>query len=532
MNPAFENLSAREQAWIESYVNETIEAAEFADFQNALAASPELRAALRGYLALDGLLRENFRPRLALLDGWPAEALPPARIPLWRPIAVAAALAFLAGGVLVAMWTSSTAVTPQAEALCEGYAVIHRIQSSSPMRAGDSLEGRFVLPDGDAQLHFFCGARVTIEGPAELDIQTAWKAVCSRGNLHVQVPPAARGFVLSTPGSEIVDLGTEFALLVQDGDTTVEVLDGEVEIRHGDEEEQVLGSGQARFLPRAGVAKKVTAANLAVPDLSRLAGQYDASLRAAFERWQTHSAALAMDERLIAYYDFQGISESRIPNLARERDAERDGAVILASPVDGRWPGMKQALEFHRPGSRARVSLKGEFSAFTFAAWVRVDSLERHYNALFMSDSYQTGEPHWQIENSGRLMISVMVDDSAPNPNHKRGKGVHRIYYSPKIWGPSMSGKWLHLASVYDPVGRKACHYVDGEQVSCEEIPTRMFIDKLRIGNAEIGNWGEPFRRDEPFFAIRNLNGRIDELLLLDAALTAEDIRELWQRSK
>ena len=33
-----------------------------------------------------------------------------------------------------------------------------------------------------------------------------------------------------------------------------------------------------------------------------------------------------------------------------------------------------------------------------------------------------------------------------------------------------MSGQWIHLASVYDPGGRKVSHYVDGEKVSSEEI--------------------------------------------------------------
>jgi hypothetical protein len=53
---------------------------------------------------------------------------------------------------------------------------------------------------------------------------------------------------------------------------------------------------------------------------------------------------------------------------------------------------------------------------------------------------------------------------------------------------PPHTGIARHNASVYDPAGRIACHYVDGEQVSCEEIPARMFINQLRIGNAEIGN--------------------------------------------
>ena len=95
-----------------------------------------------------------------------------------------------------------------------------------------------------------------------------------------------------------------------------------------------------------------------------------------------------------------------------------------------------------------------------------------------------------------------------------------------------MSGKWIHLTSVFDPVNREVCHYVDGKQVSKEVMKPTMVIDKLHIGNAEIGNWGDPFRRDEPHFAIRNLNGRIDELVLLNAALSPGEVHSLYEQSK
>ena len=203
----------------------------------------------------------------------------------------------------------------------------------------------------------------------------------------------------------------------------------------------------------------------------------------------------------------------------------------MAEPVDGRWPGFKSALEFHRPGSRVRVNIPGEFSAFTFACWVRIDSLDRQYNALFMGDGYETGEPHWQIRNDGSMMLSVMVDDTKPNPGAPNDAGFHRVYYSPPMWDLSMSGQWLHLASVFDPTGRTVSHYVNGREISSQEIEDRFLIQTLRIGNAEIGNWGLPFRQD-PWFAIRNLNGRMDELAIFRAALSPEEIADLFETSR
>ena len=194
---------------------------------------------------------------------------------------------------------------------------------------------------------------------------------------------------------------------------------------------------------------------------------------------------------------------------------------------------MKQALEFRRPGSRVRVNLPGEFSAFTFVTWVRIDSLDRWYNALFMADSYETGEPHWQIREDGSMMVSVMVDDSRTNPKNPDGPPIRfqRLYFSPPMWEPSMSGQWLHLASVFDPENKRVSHYVNGERISREEIKPEHHIDQLRIGNAEIGNWGQPFRED-PVFAIRNLNGRMDEIAIFNAALQDKEIASLYERSR
>jgi len=293
-----------------------------------------------------------------------------------------------------------------------------------------------------------------------------------------------------------------------------------------------LTKGAAVKLSKDGPLTPAETGQIEFPDTDRFGSRSLDSQIADFEKWKSHRDALARDERLIAYYAFDRESpEMPIPDLTIPRNPELDGSVILAEPVDGRWPGLKSALEFRRPGARVRVNVPGEFSAFTFATWVRIDSLDRVYNALFMGDSYETGEPHWQIRDDGAMMLSVMVDDSKPNPKAPNDAGLHRVYYSPPMWEMSMSGEWMHLASVFDPEGRAVSHFVNGEQVSTQEIEDKFLIKKLRIGNAEIGNWGLPFRED-PWFAIRNLNGRMDEIALFDAALGAEEIAGLFERSR
>ncbi|MEM9479913.1 MAG: LamG-like jellyroll fold domain-containing protein [Verrucomicrobiota bacterium] len=544
-------FSEKDLELVEAYVNETIERDQFVELEKRMAESADLRALVRKYLALDTSLHselgefESAWRDAGLSEEKKVVAFESARkLPVFVPMAAAAGIAFVCGILVMNGFrgegegSSSAEVAQGAEPSAEGFAVVTELLEAEwgggeSRSEGDSLGSEvFSLQSGTAGIRFFSGATMTVEGPAEIHLKSAWEAVCREGAIRMQVPPAARGFKLLSPGSEIIDLGTEFGLEVRDGSSRVEVFDGEIAVKHGEEKERLVKQGGAWSLPHEGKAEPIETGMVRAPDPANLDSHTEARRNASFAKWEAHRDALAMDKRLIAYYTFDDrVGSGLIPNLVEPESYDGFGAVILAESVDGRWPGMKSALEFPRAGARARVNLTGEFSAYTFMCWVRIDSLDRSYNALFMGDGYETGEPHWQIRNDGKLMLSVMVDDQRPNPKAANDDGFHRVYFSPPFWDPSMSGRWINLASVFDPVGREVSHYVNGERISTQEIEPDFFIDELRIGNAEIGNWGQPFRED-PTFALRNLNGRMDEIAVFDAALSADEVQQLYRRSR
>ena len=91
------------------------------------------------------------------------------------------------------------------------------------MRAGKLLR----LRRGLAEIEFDRGARVILQGPAELVLVSGAEARLIHGALTAHVPPPARGFTILSPGGKVVDLGTEFGLSVDDqGATTVRVFNG------------------------------------------------------------------------------------------------------------------------------------------------------------------------------------------------------------------------------------------------------------------------------------------------------------------
>lgn len=535
-----------ERQWIEEYCNQTISRDEFARFEKALEGSPELRTALRQYLALDSNLRQGSESLADIESAWsPVQPEKVVRFPSWIGIAAAAAVAFLVG--IGSDWVLSSSPEEidavatsdfSIEATANGYAVVHGIidaktESGTEISAGDILGSETIsLVSGSARVDFFSGAQVYIEAPAKLEIRSAWEAAFHSGKLRAKVPPAARGFVIEANGRRIVDLGTEFGVDTSAEEVKVEVFSGKVEL-----EDRELLKGDAVSLTPDGRTTPIQSNIGSFSNLFTMATGISDSANRSFANWTEYSDSFSCDSRLIAYYPFisKPVDRSdRVPSGLYPKNKELDGAVVLAEWVDGRWGGLKGAMEFRRPGSRVRVNIPGEFGAYTFSCWARIDSLDRQYNALFLADSYQTGEPHWQIRNDGVLMIGVMVDDQAPRPNQPLGHsqfGRSRNYYSPPFWDMTKSGQWLHLVSIYDPSARKAAHYVNGEKISEQEIEKEYVTDRLRIGNAEIGNWGDPNRKD-PSYAIRNLNGRIDELAIFDAALSEKEIKTLYEKGQ
>jgi hypothetical protein len=96
---------------------------------------------------------------------------------------------------------------------------------------GDVLgASRLRLKGGRATISMLTGVMVVIEGPADIDLVSGDQIYCRRGKLRTRVPAGAEGFVVSAPGSAVIDMGTEFAMnLTTDGRMRGRVYKGEVE---------------------------------------------------------------------------------------------------------------------------------------------------------------------------------------------------------------------------------------------------------------------------------------------------------------
>ena len=113
--------------------------------------------------------------------------------------------------------------------------------------------GGFAFSSGIAVIDFFCGATLVVEGPAQLDVISDWAVSVENGRIEATVPPAAQGFTVKAAGTDIIDLGTRFALDMSEGKALVAVIDGEVLLRGNQFDDDLLQAGEQTSLDREAV---------------------------------------------------------------------------------------------------------------------------------------------------------------------------------------------------------------------------------------------------------------------------------------
>jgi ferric-dicitrate binding protein FerR (iron transport regulator) len=403
-------------------------------------------------------------------------------------IAAAAAIAFGAAGML---WMG-TFHSPYATVLDS---------AGTAFQPGESLRGeRLRFERGSVQLLTARGARVVVESPAELRFQSAQCLQLWRGKIAAECPPSAHGFTVITPEGRAVDLGTRFGVDVPEkGDPEIHVFEGEVIARpNGSKPGQSLRKGEATALAQGNHRTRELRSSSFIQsdELPHLAAGLAAGQH---QRSNLAWTRINQDPALVAAFDFEGGSPP-------------SGSARLAQ---GRWPG-SQAAEFVNVGEHFKTNVGSgqEFSQLTLAAWVRIDRMEGHYQSLYHTDGWNSGNPgqlHWMINPQGSMRLALKGNLRVESdPSQEQYPDSHSAVLSEQ-------GRWMHLATVYDASQRSVRFYLngklDGQSIQGRALPAR-------LGPAQIGNWD---RSD------RKLSGRIDELLILSRSLEDAEINALYE---
>jgi hypothetical protein len=495
-----------------------------------------LRVELHARLASDPDLfprAEDPRPgcRVAEGDFWTCGSGRAAGRPIqrrgmrWAPVlAVAACLVLVAAGSW-AFWprrpgplSGSTSI---AVAMLTRTVDAEWVEGTEPPHAGSPLDpGWLRLKSGMAQIVFYSGARVVIEGPAELRLISPSEAVCQTGRLLAEVPEPARGFRVRTEHLDLVDLGTSFGLEATQGRTEVHVFAGKVELSAGKGPKQALSETQAAVVQGSAPPRLVAADATAFTPMFEFQQRSIASEAFRYEQWQFANAQLKEDTSLLVHLDLQNLSPAgwTLRNSAAHHAPGLEGVIVGCAHAQGRWRE-KQALEFQNVNDRVRIAVPGEYDSLTLSAWVCIFGLDRQFNSLFMCDGFAPGTIHWLIRHDGVLGVTVFGDRP----------GRFQIMRSPPVVTLDQLGRWHHFAVVLDGQARRVVHYLNGSPVSRHELePDPPF----RIGAAEFGNWNARSGPNPAPALIRNLSGGLDEFALFSRALSDAEIRHLYLNGK
>ncbi|HWI57757.1 MAG TPA: LamG-like jellyroll fold domain-containing protein, partial [Bacillota bacterium] len=393
--------------------------------------------------------------------------------------------------------------------------------NKQPLRVGSPLEpGRLRLESGLAQVVFYSGARLVLEGPTELQLISPMEAVCPAGRLLAEVPPPARGFRLKTAQLNVADLGTAFGIDATSGRTEVHVFKGKVEFSAGSAAKQSLDEGRAAVVQGSAPPRLMAASEAAFTPMFEFQKWSLASEAIRYDQWRLTSAQLNQDRSLVVHFDFENLGDSdwALHNAAERNRAVQEAAIVGCQRAEGRWRE-KAALEFQSVNDRVRLAVPGDFQALTLAAWVCVKGLDRQFNSLFMSDGFDPGTIHWLIRNDGVLGLTIFGPGSAN----------YQILASPPVLTLDKFGMWLHLAVVLDGKTRQVIHYVNGSAVSHHTLKPG---PPFRLGAAELGNWNARSGPNPAPALIRHLSGSLDEFELFSRALTGAEIHKLYTQGK
>jgi hypothetical protein len=384
-----------------------------------------------------------------------------------------------------------------------------------PLQADQQL----LLEKGIAQITYSNGAVVLLEGPASYTVASSNSGFLSQGKLTARADTEkSRQFTILTPDARFVDLGTEFGVMIDDkGRAEVAVFAGKVnaEAKLADGHWAVgvpLGKGEAvvcegtKFISQVAERKDFPTLRLEPPPPPSL----------SFQHWLDVSRKLQSHPDLLAYYDFQpDLSNPTVLFNRAPTGALLNGEILDAPWVDGRFPG-KSALDFMEGDSGVRINLPGEYRQMTLIAWLSSNKLASDYNSILMSDDWlRSKELRWMVLDGGQVDLVVF------------GQKLHPESTKP-IPADSLN-RWCMITGVIDIATNKILLYLNGEYLDTLEPE---FIPAIQIGWATIGGWNNQGKGDSNLNRTHNLSGRIDELMIFQKALTAEEIKQIYEAGK
>jgi hypothetical protein len=459
----------------------------------------------------------------------------------WRRWIVVAAALVLAG-MIALQWPTGrpgpakvdgppTSGDPPRLVLARGFAVVVQLAAAEwepgpgqrPSEGDLLAAGRLVLRSGQITLGLLSGVTLTLEGPADLELLSIDRVHCRRGNLRTCVPHGAEGFAVTTPGSAVVDLGTEFGLNVaDDGTVRVMVFKGEAEAAVLNEagapvRSQHVNERRAFAIdPRSGLIEEEAAHSVdfvAPPVMAPTPLALDASYR---------EAVLAAGPW--AYWRFEAMDDGVVAEeVAGRRPLRATGPVKLVGGGAG-----NRCLEFGPDEAEQSVEMAGLWEPPSDTGYaVELWALPRRIGHAALISLIAPGPPADDYKHLFLLELTASDRESLLSP------GLFRFLHR---WPPGDSGgnnlfstrhyvpyRWHHI--VAQRIRGRLELYVDGVPTQPVTPPSALATEPCRVLLGRL----KPVPRPQGRVHSRPFVGLIDELALYNRPLAALEVRRHYE---
>jgi len=537
------NTGATLAKLLEGWLDGGLSDAEQADLLRQLDENAELRRRLAEQVAMLGATRaaSDANPRwLALFDLMEQgndsnEPLPSfervtmGRIdeiirPAWRRASLAWGLAavvalLLAGAFLLELRLSHQAAAPLVvKDEAPAVAVVMGSTAGATYAAGSDLKpGAISLDEGWLTLQTLKGVSITLDAPFEAQLMGDDRIRLRNGRARVHVPPGAEGFRLESPAFEVVDLGTEFAAMVNaDGTGTCRVFEGKADVMLLDsmgeskQTHRLIASESVRINPSRQAMQVIEEKDSDYPDIKhaprpklRLAPSY---------------AADVMGMAPAGYWRFESINEGHVSNEVTDGfRMHAAGSAAIAAEDEGNHSGELTRLdqaEFFKfqGGTKAVFERDFTISFFTQLSWLQNFAMI----SAMRYDSHAQG--HSLILQCYASLHKIGI----------KGSALHTVLRDPPAWdgGVEIFGaarlqphRWHHVAMTRR--NGTVTIFLDGNAV-CRESAGTMALDTHEVFVGRLNGNARQSRTEA-----RGLVGHIDELAVFPRALTDGEVLRL-----
>ncbi len=440
----------------------------------------------------------------------------------WTGLTVAICAVFILGLAVAQFYERNfdqlDAVTPVRIASVQSIDGIAWYGNSELSNGMEVARGKVRVESGSIDLHFDNGTVLLIEGPADLIIESGMQVLLNRGRLAARVSDDAHGFTVLGPDSAVVDLGTEFAMAVENGDSWVQVYDGEVDVALLNED------------GRAWKSRELTPSNPVRIDSSsgQIVEEAPPTALPRLARELPHGLAVptkyidaVRNDKPTHYWRFEEAGDREVVDHFGNMAAEvRGGAYVDDGGLC--FPG---GPENHGVAVAANLDPELTNHEFTLELWV---------NPLFAQKRGVIGITPQNPDSQGHELLyqlRLLPDQRqtvVPGESFTfmadlwpyGEEGVVRVF-SENRYRP---GQWHHVVAVRRE--RQLEIYMNGEMAQTAPAPSlklEPIPSTITIGRSS-GPEAERQGRDRHYF-----KGMVDEVAIYRSALSAEEVAEHYR---